>query len=143
MAGANGSSADAFLYQFVNKSELDSGTIMKLVVVILMTLFFVSVNCIMLCALRSKRVFKESPRYILFAHMLFNDSVQLILTSLLYVFILAYLKITKVFCSLLIFLSVTIFRNAPFNLAVMSLERYVAICFPLRHAVIATPSDGA
>ncbi|XP_036444672.1 odorant receptor 131-2-like [Colossoma macropomum] len=138
MAGTNISTADAFIDQYVIKAELDAGNIAKLMVVILITLLSVYVNCVMLHVLRSKRIFKESPRYILFAHMLFNDSVQLILTSVICIFALVFFKITKAVCSLLIFLSVATFRNAPFNLAVMSMERYVAVCFPLRHAEIAT-----
>ncbi|XP_017553985.1 odorant receptor 131-2-like [Pygocentrus nattereri] len=138
MVDSNGSTVNAFIYQNFVMLEIDGGIITKLVVVILMTLLSVYVNCIILYALQSKRVFKESPRYILFAHMLFNDSVLLILNTLMYVLALALLKLAKAVCSLLIFLSTATFRNAPFNLAVMSLERYVAICFPLRHAEIAT-----
>ncbi|XP_017553982.1 odorant receptor 131-2-like [Pygocentrus nattereri] len=138
MAGTNESNVNAFLYQNLIKSELDGGNIVKLVVAILTTLFSVYVNCIMLYALMSKRVFKESPRYILFAHMLFNDSVHLILSTMMYVLALAFLKLAKAVCSLIMFISTTTFLNAPLNLAVMSLERYVAIRFPLRHAEIAT-----
>ncbi|XP_036444758.1 odorant receptor 131-2-like [Colossoma macropomum] len=138
MAGINVSTVDAFIFQSFIKVELDGGSITKLLVAIVLTLLFVHVNCVMLYALMSKRVFKESPRYILFAHMLFNDSVNLILTSLLFLLAFAFLKLAKAVCSLLVFLSTATFRNAPLNLALMSLERYVAICFPLRHAEIAT-----
>ncbi|XP_036444807.1 odorant receptor 131-2-like [Colossoma macropomum] len=138
MAGTNESTVNAFLYQNLIKSELDGGNITKLVVAILTPLFSVYINCIMLYALKSKRVFKESPRYILFAHMLFNDSIHLILSTMMYVLALAFLKLAKAVCSLIMFMSTTTFLNAPLNLAVMSLERYVAIRFPLRHAEIAT-----
>uniref|UniRef100_A0A3B1IHW0 G-protein coupled receptors family 1 profile domain-containing protein n=1 Tax=Astyanax mexicanus TaxID=7994 RepID=A0A3B1IHW0_ASTMX len=40
-------------------------------------------------------VFKESSRYILFAHMLFNDTVHLILTFFLFVFAVIFLKLAK------------------------------------------------
>ncbi|XP_036444805.1 odorant receptor 131-2-like [Colossoma macropomum] len=138
MAGTNESIVNAFISQSVVKSEMDGGFITKLVVAMLTTLFSVYINCIMLYSLKSKRVFKESPRYILFAHMLFNDSIHLILTSLFYALAVAFLKLAKAVCSLILFLSTTTFLNAPLNLAVMSLERYVAIHFPLRHAEIAT-----
>ncbi|XP_036444801.1 odorant receptor 131-2-like [Colossoma macropomum] len=138
MAGTNISTVNGFFSQNLIKSELDGGSITKLVLAVLLPLFSVYVNCIMLYSLKSKRVFKESPRYILFAHMLFNDSVNLILTSLLYVLALAFLKLAKAVCSLILLMSTTTFLNAPLNLAVMSLERYVAIRFPLRHAEIAT-----
>ncbi|XP_036444806.1 odorant receptor 131-2-like [Colossoma macropomum] len=138
MAGTNESTASAFGYQNLIIPELDGGSITKLVVAVLTTLFSVYMNCIMLYALKSKCVFKESPRYILFAHMLFNDSVNLILTSLMYVLALVFLRLAKAVCSLILLISTTTFLNAPLNLAVMSLERYVAIRFPLRHAEIAT-----
>uniref|UniRef100_A0A3B4E437 G-protein coupled receptors family 1 profile domain-containing protein n=1 Tax=Pygocentrus nattereri TaxID=42514 RepID=A0A3B4E437_PYGNA len=120
------------------KVELDGSSIPKLVVAILTPLSSVYVNCIMLYSLQSKSVFKESPRYILFAHMLFNDSVNLILTCLLSVLALAFFKLAKAVCSFILLMSITTFLNAPLNLAVMSLERYMAIRFPLRHAEIAT-----
>ncbi|KAI4883868.1 hypothetical protein NFI96_003986 [Prochilodus magdalenae] len=138
MAGSN-ESVNAFISLNFIKVELDGGNIAKLIVAILTTLLSVYVNCIMLYALKSKRVFKESPRYILFAHMLFNDSVHLILSTLMYVLALAFLRLAKAVCSLIMLLSTATFLNAPLNLAVMSLERYVAIRFPLRHAEIATP----
>ncbi|XP_017553977.1 odorant receptor 131-2-like [Pygocentrus nattereri] len=138
MASTNISTVNGFISQNLIKSELDGGSITKLVIAVLLPLSSVYVNCIMLYSLQSKRVLKESPRYILFAHMLFNDSVNLILTSLMYVLALAFLKLAKAVCSLILFISTTTFLNAPLNLAVMSLERYVAICFPLRHAEIAT-----
>ncbi|KAM9451142.1 odorant receptor 131-2-like [Clarias gariepinus] len=95
-------------------------------------------NGIMIYTLWSKPVFKDTPRYILFNHMLINDSVQLLISSLLYVLGLAYLRVVMYACAFLVFVSSTTFRNAPLNLALMSLERYVAISFPLRHAEIAT-----
>lgn len=138
MASTNESAMNVFFYQNFIKVELKSDNTTRLVAVVLITLISVYVNSIMLYALRSKRVFKESSRYILFTHMLFNDSVHLILTTVMNVLSMALLKLAKAVCSLLLFLSTATFRNAPFNLAVMSLERYVAICFPLRHAEIAT-----
>ncbi|XP_049322533.1 odorant receptor 131-2-like [Astyanax mexicanus] len=138
MAGTNGSTVDALLNQNLIKLELDGGGITKVAVVILLTLMSVYVNCVMLYSLSSKHVFKESSRYILFAHMLLNDSVHLLLTTLMFVLGVAFIKLAKAVCSFLIFLATATFRNTPFNLAVMSLERFVAIRFPLRHAEIAT-----
>ncbi|KAM9451143.1 odorant receptor 131-2-like [Clarias gariepinus] len=103
-----------------------------------MSLFFIYLNAIMIYTLWSKPIFKNIPRYILFNHMLINDSVQLLVTSLLYILGLAYLRVVMYACAFLVFVSSTTFNNAPLNLAVMSLERYVAISFPLRHAEIAT-----
>ncbi|XP_036444740.1 odorant receptor 131-2-like [Colossoma macropomum] len=136
---SNVSAAEAFyLYQQLYSVVLNEGPISKLAVVMLMSLFFVYMNGVMLYALRSRRVFIETPRYILFAHMLLNDSIHLMFTSVMYCLGLAYLPLVTAACAFMVFISSATFRNTPLNLAVMSLERYVAICFPLRHTQIAT-----
>ncbi|XP_058272140.1 odorant receptor 131-2-like [Hemibagrus wyckioides] len=126
------------IYQQIFQVALTEGPISKFTFAILMSLFFIYLNAIMVYTLWSKPVFKETPRYILFKHMLLNDSIQLFVTSLLYILVLAYLKLVMATCAFLVIISGTTFRNAPLNLALMSVERHVAICFPLRHAEIAT-----
>ena len=126
------------VHQQMFKVEMNEGPLSKLVVAILMSLLFICINCIMFHTLMSKPVFRELPRYILFAHMLCNDSVQLMVSLLLYVLSMNVQLIPKALCALIILVTVTTFRNAALNLAVMSLERYVAICFPLRHSEMVT-----
>ncbi|XP_073680012.1 odorant receptor 131-2-like [Garra rufa] len=141
MAGSNGTTEDVSVltFQQIYKLDLDVGLSTKTAVTVLTSLFFCFVNCVMFFTLRSKRVFYETPRYILFGHMLMNDSVLLLVTTVMYTLALCFLPIPKSVCTLLVFISHCTFRNAPLTLAVMSLERYVAICFPLRHCSIATP----
>ncbi|XP_055037180.2 odorant receptor 131-2-like [Misgurnus anguillicaudatus] len=140
MAVANGTITEvSFLYQQIFKIDFDASTHTKIAVAVLITLFFIFVNCVMLFALGSKSVFYETPRYILFGHMLINDSVLLLFTTIMYIFIYIQMQISKALCSFLVFFSHCTFRNSPLTLAVMSLERYVAICYPLRHCNIATP----
>ncbi|MBN3309554.1 OR2M3 protein, partial [Amia calva] len=93
----------------------------------------------MLFVLRSKPCFRETPRYILFTHMLLNDSIQLLISMLLYILAMLYLYLVRAVCAVLVLLYSTTFYNTPLNLAVMALERYIAICFPLRHSEMATP----
>ncbi|KAL4597365.1 olfactory receptor 11A1-like [Arapaima gigas] len=100
---------------------------------------FIYLNCVMLVAVRSKAAFRETSRYILFAHMLFNDILHLVTSMVLYILSFFYLEIIQVFCTLLTLISANTFINEPLNLAVMSLERYVAVCFPLRHGELSTP----
>ncbi|XP_072518411.1 odorant receptor 131-2-like [Salminus brasiliensis] len=139
MAVFNQSTADVlYIYQQLYNVVLNEGPISKLAVVMLLSLFFMYMNGVMFYALRSKRVFIETPRYVLFAHMLLNDSIHLVFTSVMYCVGLAFLQLVTVACAFMVFVSGATFRNAPLNLAVMSLERYVAVCFPLRHAEIAT-----
>ncbi|XP_026794190.3 odorant receptor 131-2-like [Pangasianodon hypophthalmus] len=139
MSVTNDSTVEVLLiHQQIFQVALTEGLISKVSFAILIPLFFIYLNAIMVYTLWSKPVFKETPRYILFTHMLLNDSIQLFVTSLLYIFSLAYLKLVMAACAFLVFVSSVTFRNAPLNLALMSVERFVAICFPLRHAEIVT-----
>ncbi|KAM8977720.1 odorant receptor 131-2-like [Pelodytes ibericus] len=82
---------------------------------------------------------RENPRYILFAHMLINDAVYLTLGIFLSVtttYIPVYIPVP--ICYILVVILSTSFRVTPYNLAAMALERYVAICFPLRHGELCT-----
>ncbi|KAI5622423.1 odorant receptor, family H, subfamily 132, member 1 isoform X1, partial [Silurus asotus] len=135
----NSSTAEvSLIHQQIYKVALTEGPVSKLIFATLMSLFFIYVNAIMFYTLLSKPVFKETPRYILFNHMILNDSIQLFVTALLYILGVAYIKVFMAGCAFTVIVSGATFRNAPLNLALMSLERYVAIRFPLRHAEIAT-----
>uniref|UniRef100_A0A8C7WXI4 Odorant receptor, family 93, subfamily A, member 8 n=1 Tax=Oryzias sinensis TaxID=183150 RepID=A0A8C7WXI4_9TELE len=102
-------------------------------------LFFLYVNSIMVFALLRKPLLLETPRYILFAHLLFTESIQLMLTMLLYIFAVTTVQIIGYVCiAVTQFAAITI-RMSPLNLAAMSLERYIVISFPLRHTTISTP----
>ncbi|XP_029304479.1 odorant receptor 131-2-like [Cottoperca gobio] len=113
-------------------------TPIKAVLSMLPCLLFLYVNAVMLFALLSKPVLLESPRYILFGHLLIADSLQLIMVVLLYIFAVTMVRMISYVCIIITLFAVFTFKISPLNLAVMSLERYVAICFPLRHANIVT-----
>uniref|UniRef100_A0AAZ3RY72 G-protein coupled receptors family 1 profile domain-containing protein n=1 Tax=Oncorhynchus tshawytscha TaxID=74940 RepID=A0AAZ3RY72_ONCTS len=100
---------------------------------------FIYINLAMLFTLWSKPSFRHTARYILFAHMLFNDTIHLAITLTLYMLGHFHLFVVRVACAFMVLLSSCTFVNAPLNLAVMSLERYTAVCFPLRHSELATP----
>ncbi|XP_043927934.1 odorant receptor 131-2-like [Protopterus annectens] len=53
---------------------------------------------------------------------------------MLLLFTVMKLKIPAAVCYIMVIMSGVNFLNTPLNLATMSLERYIAICFPLRHA---------
>ncbi|XP_048839990.1 odorant receptor 131-2-like [Brienomyrus brachyistius] len=140
MADQNGSSLElSFLqYQFTKETTNLLTTIISSVVLSI-SLLFISLNLVMFLAIRSKPSFHETSRYILFGQMLLSDSIHLGFATFLYLCNLIKLSLMKVLCSMIVLVSSTTFRISPLTLAVMCLERYVAICFPLRHTDIATP----
>ncbi|TKS83403.1 Olfactory receptor 2A12 [Collichthys lucidus] len=104
---------------------------------------FLFINGIMLFTLRSKAVFRETSRYILLYNLLFADTVMLGLSQLLYI-----LSVSRIFpvypvCGVLIMLTSLTNEISPLTLVVMCLERYVAVCYPLRHATIITVRNTA
>ena len=99
--------------------------------------FFLYVNVVMLFTLRAKEIFCETPRYILFSHLLFSDSLQLSSSIVYYMFAVAGVYMVSYVCLLIYLVCRIINAISPLYLALMSLERYVAVCFPLRHAEIA------
>ncbi|XP_061103947.1 odorant receptor 131-2-like [Conger conger] len=110
----------------------------EIIVILGTSFFFTFLSGIMFFILWSKPKFREDSRYILFAHMLINDSVHLMGTIVLFLCVLAFLHMSKAICSILVLITAVTYHNTPLNLAVISLERYVAIRFPLRHTEIAT-----
>ncbi|XP_051250723.1 odorant receptor 131-2-like [Dicentrarchus labrax] len=99
---------------------------------------FLYINSILLFTLRNKQVFCETSRYILLFNLLFADTAHLVSNILLYLLASLRVKLTYYACSALVLFSVFTAIISPFNLAVMSLERFVAVCYPLRHATIFT-----
>ncbi|XP_041657992.1 odorant receptor 131-2-like [Cheilinus undulatus] len=123
-------------------SEVTQGMLLhtpvKVLISVLPCMLFLYVNFVMLFALLRKPLLLESSRYVLFGHLLLTDSLQLFCAMLMYIFAVAVVRMVSYVCVIIVvFASITV-KMSPLNLAVMSLERYVAICFPLRHADIAT-----
>ncbi|XP_062288582.1 odorant receptor 131-2-like [Scomber scombrus] len=99
---------------------------------------FLLINVIMLFTLRSKPVFRETSRYILLYNLLFADTLQMAQGQLMYILAFCRLRLTYPVCGFLVMLANVITKISPLTLVVMSLERYVAVCYPLRHATIIT-----
>ncbi|XP_061637187.1 odorant receptor 131-2-like [Phyllopteryx taeniolatus] len=106
-------------------------------------LIFLFVNGVMLLTLGSKRVFRETSRYVLLSNLLLGDTLQLAVVQLLYLLSASRVTLTYPVCGVLVMLGNLFSRISPLVLAVMSLERYVAVCHPLRHASIITSRNTA
>ncbi|XP_019119227.2 odorant receptor 131-2-like [Larimichthys crocea] len=101
------------------------------------------INGIMLFTLRSKAVFRETSRYILLYNLLFADTVLLALSQLMYIMAVCRILPTYPVCGVLAMLAGLANQISPLTLVVMCLERYVAVCYPLRHATIITVRNTA
>ncbi|XP_030216943.1 odorant receptor 131-2-like [Gadus morhua] len=99
---------------------------------------FLYINCVLMYILRSKPVFCETSRHILLFNLLFTDTAFLVTSLLLYLLAAFKLRLKFDVCGLLVSFSVFVDIVSPLTLAVMSLERYVAVCFPMRHASLVT-----
>ncbi|XP_060799454.1 odorant receptor 131-2-like [Neoarius graeffei] len=99
---------------------------------------FLYINCLMIYTFFKKEVFREETRYILFVQTLFADSVLMLLSDLLFVGAYFQYAMHIIPCSIICTVSVFLTCCTPLTLVAMCLERYVAICMPLRHAVIST-----
>lgn len=99
---------------------------------------FLYVNCLMMFTFLKKEMFREDTRYILFAQTLFVDTAFMLLTDILIIgsFYQYHIHVIPciTICTAISILSVC----TPLTLVAMCLERYVAICMPLRHAEIST-----
>ncbi|XP_047184281.1 odorant receptor 131-2-like [Scophthalmus maximus] len=99
---------------------------------------FLFINVTMLFTLRSKAVFRDTCRYVLLFNLLLADTLQMTLSQLLYIIAACRTRLTYPMCGVLNMLAILTNEISPLTLVVMSLERYVAVCYPLRHAAIVT-----
>ncbi|XP_044077219.1 odorant receptor 131-2-like [Siniperca chuatsi] len=99
---------------------------------------FLFINGTMLFTLRSKTVFRETSRYILLYNLLFADTVVLLQSQLMYLLAAFSITLTYPVCGALTMLAYLTNVISPLTLVVMCLERYVAVCYPLRHATFIT-----
>ncbi|XP_061595233.1 odorant receptor 131-2-like [Cololabis saira] len=97
---------------------------------------FLFINGSMLFTLRSKDLFCQSSRYVLLFNLLVTDTLTMALSQLLYIIAACRIFLTYPVCGTLTLLTSLTTVISPLTLVLMALERYVAVCFPLRHAAI-------
>ncbi|XP_063763896.1 odorant receptor 131-2-like [Eleginops maclovinus] len=113
-------------------SHRSFSVIIKVCVVIPFFCVFLCCVVVMLRIFATNRHFLDTSRYILFAYMLNNDTLQLFSSVILFLLVIGRVKFAIVYCVPLLLLSTSTFMNTPLILATMSLERYVAILYPLQ-----------
>ncbi|XP_007541004.1 olfactory receptor 1M1-like [Poecilia formosa] len=99
---------------------------------------FLFINGTILFILRSKSVFRDTCRYILLFNLLLADTAQLVISQALFLLSVCRITLTYPVCGMLTVLGILTNVISPLTLMVMSLERCVAVCLPLRHAMIVT-----
>ncbi|KAG8001867.1 hypothetical protein GBF38_012102 [Nibea albiflora] len=106
----------------------------KVIIVQMLVLIFLCINFLLIMTFFRKECFYTTTRYILFAVTLLSDSLMLVMSDIL--LILHYFGFpTQVWMCIIISVVVLLYmRVTPVTLTAMTLERYVAICMPLRHA---------
>lgn len=133
---------------YANESQTDFSAAPQYVGAVEITMFaiittipccvFLFVNVTMLFTLRSKQVFRETSRFILLFNLLFADTVLMVQSQCLYMLSACRITLLYLLCGVLIMISSLTSMVSPLTLVVMCLERYVAVCHPLRHNTIVT-----
>ncbi|XP_075449352.1 odorant receptor 131-2-like [Ascaphus truei] len=133
------------LYSNITQVSVDSNKYSEtvrmalLILLVLCFCFFLYFLTIILYVYFTTAHIRENTRYVLFVHMVINDTLYLVLGLTLLVAVLYKVYIPVSLCYVLVTIGSISFIVTPYNLAVMALERYVAICYPLRHAELCTP----
>ncbi|XP_034149362.1 odorant receptor 131-2-like [Esox lucius] len=111
----------------------------RMVIIQVLIAIFLYVNSLMIFTFFKKAAFFTKTRYIFFAHTLVCDSIFLALTDALLVMSFSKVTMTGGLCIFVVVILGNLTVATPLTLTAMSLERYVAICMPLRHSELSTP----
>ncbi|XP_056230257.1 odorant receptor 131-2-like [Seriola aureovittata] len=105
----------------------------RVILVQVFVALFHCINFLLITIFFMKEFFYTTMRYILFAITLLSDSLFLFMTDIL--LILSYFHFTiQMWLCLIIYIVLSVYTFVtPVTLTAMTLERYVAICMPLRH----------
>ncbi|XP_039645253.1 odorant receptor 131-2-like [Perca fluviatilis] len=105
----------------------------KFIIVQVLVVIFLSINMLLIVTFFKKESFYTTARYILFAVTLLSDSLILFMSDIL--LILTYFRFTmQIGLCIIIYIPLSLYTFVtPVTLTAMTLERYVAICMPLRH----------
>lgn len=99
---------------------------------------FLFINVTTLYTLKCKAVFRETSRYQLLFNLLLADTIQLAHSQSMFLLSLTRVTLLYPVCAALTVIYSLPHRISPVTLVIMCLERYVAVCYPLRHSAIVT-----
>ncbi|KAL3991633.1 carboxypeptidase N regulatory subunit [Sarotherodon galilaeus] len=105
----------------------------RVIVVQILVIIFLCINMLLIVIFIKKESFHTSARYILFFVTLLSDSVLLLVSDVLLILTHFEFTIQVWLCIILTIFVVMYSFVTPVTLTAMTLERYVAICMPLRH----------
>ncbi|XP_047450666.1 odorant receptor 131-2-like [Mugil cephalus] len=106
----------------------------RAIIVQILVLFFLCTNLLLIVNFFKKECFYTTTRYILFAVTLLSDSLLLVVADILLIFVYFKYSIQVWLCIIITIPLILYITVTPVTLTAMTLERYVAICMPLRHA---------
>ncbi|XP_055004665.1 odorant receptor 131-2-like [Boleophthalmus pectinirostris] len=99
---------------------------------------FLFINGSILSVLRSKPTFSQCPRYVLLFNLVLSDTILIAQAQTLYLLATYSVWMSYPLCISLTLVSYLSFQISPYTLMFMSLERFVAVCLPLKHPTIIT-----
>ncbi|XP_040890329.1 odorant receptor 131-2-like [Toxotes jaculatrix] len=112
--------------------------IIKNVITVVLCISINYINSTLVHTFKKHQVFNMNPRYILYIHLVINDIILLTIFTLIQVLSYIVFTLNVSLCIVLMMTAIFANLNNPLTLAVMAVECYVAICFPLRHTQICT-----
>uniref|UniRef100_A0A4W6BND3 G-protein coupled receptors family 1 profile domain-containing protein n=1 Tax=Lates calcarifer TaxID=8187 RepID=A0A4W6BND3_LATCA len=112
--------------------------IVKNVITVVLCISINYVNSTLVHTFTKHQVFNMTPRYILYIHLVINDIILLTMFTVIQVLSYIVFTLNVSLCVFLMMTAILANLNNPLTLAVMAVECYIAICFPLRHTQICT-----
>ncbi|XP_055004656.1 odorant receptor 131-2-like [Boleophthalmus pectinirostris] len=106
-------------------------------------LMFLVINGIIIHTLCSRPVFRETSRYMLLLNLVVADSIVLFMGQLLYMHGAFFIFLSYPLCGFYVMIGFLCDQIAPLTLMFMSIERYIAVCFPFHHPTIVTMRNTA
>ncbi|XP_068598209.1 odorant receptor 134-1 [Brachionichthys hirsutus] len=118
--------------------EAFSKVLTKNLLVVFLGLSITLINVSFILVFSKNQIFYLNPRYMLFIHLVVNDTIHVMLTVILFFISSTVYKISFSICCILVLITMFATENTPLNVACMAIECYIAVCLPLRHSRICT-----